>query len=262
MFQIIFDIIAWYFRFLIAASVWQLQYYNEIILFGSFLGAVLEFKVSKLNGFCGVVIFLVQVKAYFLLTRQAPTLFVVGSWCLSRKVRNRLAHMLTGNIRGFLIALIVFLAISLPLGGLEWIAEGRYGSVSRRVRPKFTAFLLGIYRFFMHSRFASTYGVLFWILSPVIFIIMVAGSYLGLIYVLIREEMILQSRPVVPGPEPILNPRFARSYARVPVPGRPLSRTSERDEGAEEEHLDVPEGDLGLSPLKQGVSLPAFTEFN
>jgi len=123
-------------------------------------------------------------------------LFVTGSrfiwrrrWSVVVALGNKIMHMLNGNIFGKMFFwFVLFFALAAPLAVIELTMERRHKGSAEALIPNIKYLIKTIWSFFANSRFALPMGVLLFVLSPVLLLVLGFFSYGYLLWGVFKEE--------------------------------------------------------------------------
>jgi len=149
------------------------------------------------------------------------------------------------------ILIVVCALLTIPLGGIEILTGRRYGHI-KNTRVRIVEGALWVWVFVFNSRFSFVWGVLIFLLSPVIFLGGMIISYLLMFYQIWRDEVRYQRRGE--------NMVDAGDRPAAAIPYEQLRSNVMRRRGRLEEESTGPvdgESDVGLSPLGVTVGMPS-----
>lgn len=153
-------------------------------------------------------------------------------------------------LKNTFVLIVVCVLLTIPLGGIEILTGRRHGSIAN-TRVRIVEGALWVWCFIFNSRFSFVWGVLFFLLSPLIFLIGMVGSYLVMFYQIWRDEVRYQRRGQ--------NMVDATDRPAASVPYEQLRTNVMRRRHRLEEQSTGPvdgESDVGLSPLGATVGMP------
>lgn len=108
--------------------------------------------------------------------------FLQAEWALAAKERNSLVHALNGNIaRGVLFGIIFFAVVSVPVALFELYQFGSWPKFSR-AHGKIKATWIVCWNYIFNSKFAFVFGLVFFLVSPVMYFVACAVSYISLFF--------------------------------------------------------------------------------